>query len=627
MHTLCYRSGRFTVIAVLFLVMLAVPARPAVGQEAESQIAEVTLYRDQAQVVRSVEVPAGQGPIEVVVTGLPEQILGSSLFAEGGEQVDVRAVRFRQRVVGQEPREEIRELDDQILAKSEEMEANTAMQQLVQSHLSYLSKLEGFVAPTATAELSQGVLDAEQLRETTQFIYEERAEATRQMLALRSEARVLQRDFATLQQQRNQIAGRSQNVVREAVLFLDRREAGASTVRLTYQVGNCGWAPSYNVRGDLEQGTIRLEYNAIIRQMTGEDWEGVTLTLSTATPMISASGPAMAAFPVSLVPGSPRRPADAVPGRGGMNGAFAADEAADLGREYNQLQQLQLDAALSNSNAVNLADNLDASWRGNEFAARRQVLELSAGLAAIEQAEHVAGGPVRGVSISYVLDAPVTLQSRSDQQMTRVMQSEMAGEFYHVASPVLTSFVYREAEIENSSGRDLLNGPVSVYLDGRFVGRTEMVSVTRGQKFVIGFGADPQLHTKRELVSRDEDAQGGNTLLAFEYRLSIENYSDTPAQVRLMDRIPTFRNGDDVKITIADMSDELSEDPTYLRLMRPEGILRWDTTVPAGAGGEDAHVVSYAFNLEFDRNFVLSTGDMDKLRTEFEEQERNRRGR
>ncbi len=626
MRTLCTGSGRYAVIAVLFLVMLAVPGGPASGQEARSEIAEVTLYRDQAQVVRSVEVPAGQGPIELVVTGLPEQIVGSSLFAEGGEQVDVRAVRFRQRVVGQEPREEIRELDEQILAKSEEIEANTAMQQLVQSHLSYLNKLEGFVAPTATTELSQGVLDAEQLRETTQFIFEERAEATRQMLTLRSEARVLQRDLGTLQQQRNQIAGRSQNVVREAVLFLDRRDANATTVRLTYQVGHCGWSPSYNVRGDLEQGTVRLEYNAMIRQMTGEDWEGVTLTLSTATPMISAAGPAMAAFPVSLVPGAPQR-AGAAGGRGGMNGAFADADAADLGREYNQLQQMQLDAALSNSNAVNLADNLDASWRGNEFAARRQVLELSAGLAAIEQAEHVAGGPVRGVSISYVLDAPVTLQSRSDQQMTRVMQSEMDGEFYHVASPVLTSFVYREAEIENSSGRDLLNGPVSVYLDGRFVGRTEMVSVTRGQKFVVGFGADPQLHTKRELVSRDEDAQGGNTLLAFEYRLSIENYSNTPAQVRLMDRIPTFRNGDDVKVTIADMSEELSEDPGYQRLMRPDGILRWDTTVPAGASGESAHVVSYAFNLEFDRNFVLSTGDMEKLRTEFEEQERNRRGR
>lgn len=607
-----FRTPFAAVLAVLLLVSYSTYAQDA--PRVESNVAEVTLYRNQAQIIRTFEVPAGEGPIELVVPGLPDQIIGGSLFAEGGEQVDVRAVQMRERVVGQEPRDDIRALDEQILVKSEEIEENTAMQSLVQSQLSYLDKLEGFVAPTATTELSQGVLDAAQLRETTQFIFEQRAESTREMLSLRSAARTLQRELQTLQRQRASLAGRTQTVVREAVLFLDRRQAGAATVRLTYLVNNCGWAPSYNVRGDLAAGSVRVEYNALIRQRTGEDWNGVTLTLSTASPMISASGPAMAAFPVMLQPVA----------SGGRPGAM---DDADLGRRYNELQDQRLGAALSNTNSATLRDNLDASWQGNEFAAQAQVLELSAGLAAIEQYQQTPGESVHGLSISYTLDAPVTLQSRSDQQMTRIMQAEMEGGFYHVASPVLTSLVYREAEIENSSGKDLLDGPVSVYLDGRFVGRTEMVSVTRGQKFVVGFGADPQLHAKRQLVSRDEDAQGGNTLLGFEYRLAIENYSDQPADVRVMDRIPSFRDGDDVMVTIGDMSEALSDDPAYLRLRRPDGILRWDTTVAANATGEDAHVVSYEFDLAFDRNFVLSTGDMEKLRGEFEEQERNRRGR
>jgi len=605
------------VIAVLLFVTMSTHAQDA--PVVESAVSEVTLYRNQAQVVRTFEVPAGEGPIELVVSGLPDQIVGNSLFAEGGEQVDVRAVRLRQRVVGEEPRDDIRALDEQILAKTEEVEVNTAMQGLAQSQLEYLTKLEEFTATRVTGDLAEGELDAEQLREASQYIFEQRAESTRELLTLRSAARVLQRELQTLQQQRSRLAGRTQTVVREAVLFLDRRAAGAATVKLTYQVGNCGWAPSYNVRGDLEEGTVRVEYNALIRQMTGEDWDGVTLTLSTATPMISASGPAMAAFPVMLTPAGPQNP--------GRPGGLAGDEAAELGRQYAQLQGQRQDAAISNSAAVNLRDNLNASWQGNEFAARAQVLELSAGLAAIEGYQQQPGGAVHGLSINYTLQGPVTLQSRSDQQMTRILQAEMAGEFYHVASPVLTEFVYREAEISNSSGKDLLDGPVNVYLDGRFVGRTEMVSVTRGQKFVVGFGADPQLHAKRELVSRDEDAQGGNTLLGFEYRLAIENYSDQPADVRLMDRIPTFRDGDDVKITIGEVSEDLSDDATYLRLMRPDGILRWDTTVPANASSEEAHVVTYQFDLAFDRNFVLSTGDMNKLRMEFEEQERNRRGR
>lgn len=612
------RLYRHIVLITALLMASAATAQEAQG--VESAVSEVTLYRNQAQVVRTLDVPAGQGPIEIVVTGLPDQILGNSLFAEGGEQVDVRAVQLRQRVVGQEPREDIRALDEQILAKNEEVEANTAMQGVVQAQLDYLDKLESFVAPTATAELTQGVLDAAQLRETSQFIFEQRATSTRELLTIRSEGRGLQRELQTLQQRRSQLAGRSQTVVREAVLFLDRRQAAAATIRLTYLVNNCGWAPSYNVRGDLDNATVRLEYNAQVRQMTGEDWDGVELTLSTASPMISASGPAMAAFPVVLTPvAHAGRPGNLGPG-GGMADAQA------LGAQYAQLQRRQEEAITINNNAVNFRDNLEASWQGNEFAAQAQVLELSAGLAAISP-QRAQGPAVHGLSISYTLEGKVTLQSRNDQQMTRIMQAQMGGTFYHVASPVLTSFVYREAEIENDSGRDLLDGPVNVYLDGRFVGRTEMVAVTRGQRFVIGFGADPQLHAKRQLVSRDEEAQGGNTLLGFEYRLSIENYGDQAAAVRVMDRIPNFRDGDDVKVTIGEMSEDLSEDAAYLRLIRPDGILRWDTTVAANATGEDAHVVSYEFDLEFDRNFALSTGDMEKLRGEFEEQERNRRGR
>ena len=61
---------------------------------------------------------------------------------------------------------------------------------------------------------------------------------------------------------------------------------------------------------------------------------------------------------------------------------------------------------------------------------------------------------------------------------------------------MLTSYVYREAELANSSDQDLLAGPITVYLDGRFVGRGEIPTVA-GQTFVVGFGADPQLRARR----------------------------------------------------------------------------------------------------------------------------------
>ncbi len=175
--------------------------------------------------------------------------------------------------------------------------------------------------------------------------------------------------------------------------------------------------------------------------------------------------------------------------------------------------------------------------------------------------------------------------------MIRILQTALESRFYYVATPVLTSFVYREAELTNNSQEDLLAGPVTVYLDGRFVGRGEIGTVARGQKFVVGFGADPQLRIKRELADKGDKVQGGNRELNFNYRLVIENYKTEAVTVRVMDRLPHSDKSNEVRITMGEMSTELSKDAQYLRVDRPKGILRWDVPVPASSSGEKARTL------------------------------------
>jgi len=620
------RRASWAMVVLVGCVLMSARPAAADAQQAASELSEVTLYRNQAQITRGVAVPKGQGPVELVVTELPPQIQPDTLFAEGGEAIDVRAVRYRERVVSEEPREEIRALDEQILGVQLRLDEIAAMKGLVDKRFAYLDKLENFAAKTGTEELSRGVLDAKQLRETTEFVFDQRESATKRLLELQANERETKKELALLQKERNQLAGKSQVVVREAVLFLDRRDAQADGVRLTYLVNNCGWSPSYNVRGDLDGNTVRVEYNALIRQLTGEDWDQVKLTLSTASPMISASGPAIAGFPVSLKQLS----------RGGraVNGFDLNDALSNtspggqnkLGQAYFELQQQQSDNTLRFNRNSDFSSNASLNWSNNLLANDRQLIELC------EPIDKLAPmlfkpTPAQGLSISYTIEGRVSLQSRADQQMTRIMQSEHDADFYHVANPVLTQFVYREAEVENTSGRDLLEGPVNVYLDGRFVGRTDMVSVTRGQTFVLGFGADPQVTATRQLVQREQQQQGGNTLLSFEYRLSVENFGNKPAEVRLFDRLPNFENGDDVKLTLVSGFDGLSEDPVYLRIDRPKGILRWDITADAGATGEDAAVVPYHYTLEFDRNYGLSSevAPADEQEFKLDLQERRKR--
>ena len=75
------------------------------------KVVRVTLYRGQAMVTRKVPVDAGAGAREIVVANLPEHVVKGSLFAESSEGIEVRAVRYRTRALGEEPREAVRKLE------------------------------------------------------------------------------------------------------------------------------------------------------------------------------------------------------------------------------------------------------------------------------------------------------------------------------------------------------------------------------------------------------------------------------------------------------------------------------------------------------------------------------------
>ncbi len=252
-----------------------------------------------------------------------------------------------------------------------------------------------------------------------------------------------------------------------------------------------------------------------------------------------------------------------------------------------------------------------------------QDLELASGRNLVSTLQAGDSEQGEGPSLSYSLAAPVSVASRSDQQMVQIFQRTFESRFYYVATPVLSRHVYREAELTNGSDQDLLAGPTAAYLEGRFVGCGEIPTVARGQMFVPGFGADPQLRARRELVDKTESIQGGNRKLEFKYRLIVENYQDQAVRVRIYDRLPDCEGSPDIRVALADLKDPLDTDPLYLRRERPKGILRWDLPVPAGAVREKARIVEYGFSVEFDRNFQLGTLDGGKQQqSEFQQMER-----
>ncbi len=603
------------------------------GETVTGEITAVTVYRGEALVTRTVPVEGPAGEREVVVSDLPARLEAGSLYAEGGDGVEVRSVRYRTRPVRTDVRDEVRELEERMEAVRVELERVQRHQELAREQKAYLDKLEAFVAPTASVELTQGVLDTATLTELSRFLFQQRQEVAEADLNLKREAEELQEEMRQLERERALITGRSERTVREAVMFVNVVSPEGGDVWLRYLVKGAEWAPSYTLRAGSAQEEVMVEYHASVKQMSGEDWDGVAMTLSTASPSLVARAPVLEPLEITM--------RDDHEGLRRFDDADALmkqllDERADTARLRAQQAPLA-EPVLPPAPPPPPAERAEEEWVGDldggvggmmmrgvarprddaaaigrsarEFDARLntvagnlQLLDLFGGPQ--DEAGRRPTRPEQELTVTYELPGRTSLPSRDERHFVQIAAMPMEGAFYRLAMPVLTHHVYEEARVRNDSGRVLLAGPIAAYRAGEFVGHDQMETVTRGQSLTAGLGIDSAFRTERELIKKDDRIQGGNRVAEFTYRLTLENFGEEDGEVRLLDRLP-YTDNDEIRVELTNTTHSLSEAEDYQE-QREKGLLRWDVTVPGRSMEDEAFTVEYTFTVEHDRQKTVS---------------------
>ncbi len=567
---------------------------------AEYNITRVTLYRDQALVTR--ELPISQAVNDVItIDDLPALIVTDSVYAEGTQGIEIRAVRVSSRTSAEADRDDIREIDHEIqgLVRSQgsiQLELDT-----LNTNATSLSAIVNFTAAGASNDFAKGTIDARQITELTNFLMERRVDLSRKTFELQSELQERQAELRFLQERRSALTASNQNRSYQVKVFIAGDQSAGGSIKLNYLVGGCSWSPQYSIAGSIDNKNFDIKYSAMVRQISGENWENVRLTLSSASPAVNAMGPNLTPLRVSVAPiNKSDNDQQAANSSGGYGEADILQRAQSIRRKQETVENTAYDSkSISGSKSRDL--------QLNSLANQLQNIELEA---SVDAAAQIASDSEEEVATQiYALPQPLSLQSRREQQLVQIDALKLEGELYHVATPLLASYVYRQAEMTNTQSIGLLGGPATVYLDDRFVGQTVLPSTASGQRLVVGFGADQQVRTRRELRAKQDSIRGGNRNLEFTYRLVISNFKNQTAKVRLFDRIPVSDESRDLSVSLLKNETPLSTDALYERIGKSRGILRWDLEVPAGRSGGEAFDVDYTYSLEFDRNGSLTAED------------------
>jgi uncharacterized protein (TIGR02231 family) len=584
-------------VPVVFLSLRGGAAEPVVtpapAKTAANRIAHVTVYPNSALVTREVEVPAGAGTFELVVTPLPPQTVNSSLYSEGGDGIRVLTTRFRTRPIKEDTREEVRKLDDEIRKLQFSIEEVQAQIQTIEMNMKMVGKLEDFTSVNTKTATEKANLNSESVIALSEHVMKTREVKSKELVGLRQQLLVKQEQLEFEKRKREELAAGTSRVERDAVIVVDKANGAGGKIRLNYLVDAAAWRPQYKFRaGKDEKGNVQIEYLAAVVQQTGEDWRDAHVTLSTAAPTLNAAPPDLAMLQVSV---APRGTAQPMPPGVANNSKGDFDQQA---RNYrNQGQQELIQKQPGNANKFyNDAAALEATWQ-LLYSSREE-------MHAIAKARAGRGSGDEGPSVTYHIERPLSVPSRPDEQVIEVARLDMEPEYFYKTVPVLAAHVYRQANLTNSSNYVLLPGEATMYQGTDFVGRMNLPLVAIGEQFTIGLGVDPQLQVQRVMMDKNRTTEGGNQVLRFEYRILVSSYKPAPVTVQVWDRLPHAEK-EAVGINLLKTAPELSKDALYVRENRPQNLLRWDLKVEPTMNGEKALAVNYEFQMALDKQMTI----------------------
>ena len=544
------------ILVLSFLISPAASAGKPKEAELKTDVISATVYKGQAQVMRSGRLSLKAGQVRIFCNDLPHSFNTSSLQVEGHGSAAVSIIGTDVIRVQDDPAENPRytELFEKLETLAIRRDSIDIEIDALQVRLQFVEQLGRLpMQQNPTEEYPAEIFQVEGWKALMDFLQKERTGSEVQVYTLNLKKQELTEDINWIRQELDSLK-RSTRSGYSVAIDCAVESAGELTLELTYIVPGTAWVPEYRISFDPGSSDVALVYNSRIKQSTGEDWKGVDITLSTALPHAGAAPPELQPYYLS------QRMA-----RAPIMEMEAKDKAeAVLGYDADGNERRVGAVTADGHVRGGRADHVEAQIASSEFAA------------------------------SFRVPAMVDLESGADSKRIRITEGTMPTELSLYTAPRLRDDVFIKGLVTNSLGAPILAGVAEVYIDteapgggksSTFVGRQQLDTFADGQKFPLHLGVDQNVKVEHKLEKREYVEKEGKKWkkIRYHYLITLENFKKEPAEIVLQDRIPVSTMKE-VKVEKVDISLKPDE-------RRDDGIMTWNLA-PA-AGGKIEIRISY----------------------------------
>lgn len=510
----------------------------------QSRIEDVTLYASSALVHRSTRVTASG---TFVIQGLPLTLERDNVRVRcaGG---DVLSVEVRDRQQQGTPNDRLQGLRERLTVLGRDLQAARDDVRIVEAMQKHLVNLSSVDAKDYHDDLAAKRSDSNGWNLSFAFLQGKLAENAKASREATWKAQDVERAYQQLEAEIGRLATDGNVSVRDVVVEVETR--GEAALDLEYMVSGTGWAPYYDLRAASDLASVELGYRARIVQRSGEDWNDVAVSLSTAQPQRGAQGPEPVPQWISVI----------------EHGEYPAS------------------VGFQSSNKEVMSDDGSA---GDFRAVKAEVQENQA-------PPPFATVQSQGLSVRFALARRETIQSREQPTTVLIGRASLASAPERFCTPALDPTVWLRGKAKNTSAWTILPGDAAVFLGADYLGLAHLDAVQPGQEFTLHLGADPALVVKR---TQTEDMNKGPSFLASRakkiegWRVHLENHGaksldkDGSVEVIVREVLPRSRDERvDVELTKSEPKD--SRDDRWKQDLDENGIHTWIVRVPRNGASD-----------------------------------------
>lgn len=560
-------------IIPLLLLLIPICSIPVFAQsEVSSRIVSVKVYQNQALVEREAAVKLTRGENTVTLTGLPQSLYDWSVKSGLPKDFDGRimSVQVEQKMLVERFQKKVGDIEEKLKELRRKDQGYIDELETLQAQEKFVDSVLGFTVDNASKELQTRIPQIKVWDDTLSYCAGKKSWVIERRRKIESEREDLGKLIQQKEFELEQIAGRSYYSNYQALskvqmknranlevqqyadsnayygqqlsilknpggtdiekrLVLSAFSSRSAEVKITfsYLIPNTDWDMVYDIRASRESGTFALTVYGDVYQKTGEDWNEVSLLLSTGAPSNRPGSPGFS--PWYLTVPYARRDEYAY---GGMSKA----------KKLAEMPMAQKAEAAPEEEKIAPAPEVKIAEKG---AFIEMELPLKQSIASSDRKQK-----------KFIRDFAF--------EKDRALSYSYECYTWHAREAFLT------AEVINTTNITLLPGAAQVFIENEYSGVIRIPALAAGKKHVLPLAPEPRLSAEKVLVSRYEESKGvfgGKTRIVYSYQINTENAMKTPQTLIVRDRIPVSQNEKiEVEIrnaTVQPLPEESKEDTEY----------------------------------------------------------------